>query len=114
MIPRIENANEKSYRPLPDGIDLKKSDIEGWGLFAIKDIPSGEILGMTHLHLDSKIIRTPLGGFYNHSENPNCEKVTQTYQNTPGVYYYLKTSRNILKGEELTVNYTFYDIEEIK
>ena len=30
---------------------------------------------MTHLQFGENIIRTPLGGFLNHSDKPNCEKV---------------------------------------
>ena len=101
MIPRIENE-DGNYRPLPEEVEIKKSSIEGYGLFAKTD--------MSHLHLDSKIMRTPLGGFYNHSDAPNCAKVSQTYNDTPGIYYYLKTSEYVKAGEELTVNYTFYNI----
>ena len=110
MIPRVENENENNYKPLPDEVELKKSPIHGWGLFSKKEIPKDYILGMTHLYLDSKIIRTPLGGFYNHSKNPNCIKVHQYYKNTPGSYFYLKSLRDIKEGEELTVEYTFYEI----
>ena len=32
------------YRPLPDGLTIKNSPIEGLGLFATKDINAGEEL----------------------------------------------------------------------
>ncbi|MDB4330245.1 SET domain-containing protein [bacterium] len=114
MIERIENADDSNYRPLPKEVELRKSEIEGTGLFAKEDIEKGHVLGMTHLYLDSKIIRTPLGGFYNHSDSPNCIKQKQNYRDTPGSYYYLVSLRDISKEEEITVDYTFYNIEDMK
>ena len=58
-------------------VTLKKNKYAGTGLFATKDIPKDTDLGVTHIHtsLDiENIQRTPLGGFYNHSDNPNCKK----------------------------------------
>ena len=112
VIERIENAEQTDYRPLPKEVELRKSEIEGTGLFAKKNIKKGFVLGMTHLHLDGKIIRTPLGGFYNHSDAPNCLKQEQNYNDTPGIYYYLKALEDIPAGEEITVSYTFYTLEE--
>ena len=66
------------YRPLPDFLTIKNSEIEGLGLFATKDIPSGTNLGASHIKLYSQIIRTPLGAFYNHSTEPNCAKDAQS------------------------------------
>lgn len=97
-----------SYNPLPENLTIKSSDIHGLGLYAIEDIPKGTGLGKTHLLLNDEIIRTPLGGFYNHSEDPNCTKVEI------GRDKYLIAINDISKGEEITVKYTFYDIEEIK
>ena len=62
------------YKPLPDSLTIQPSGIEGQGLFANQDIPAREHLGITHIKLGEKIIRTPLGGFINHSDNPNCVK----------------------------------------
>jgi len=109
----------QSYRPLPKKLTLKKSKIEGIGLFATRKIPKDTNLGVTHINssLDiSTIIRTPLGGFYNHSENPNCKKKVSVKQRSHGecrdlfVQYELITIRDIEKGEELTVYYSFYNI----
>ena len=36
------------YRPLPEYLTIQPSKIEGLGLFAIKDIPAYEVIGMTH------------------------------------------------------------------
>tara|TARA_B100000427_G_C15150871_1_gene438682 strand:+ start:53 stop:493 length:441 start_codon:yes stop_codon:yes gene_type:complete len=61
------------YRPLPDGLTIKNSPIEGLGLFATKDIKANSFIGVTHIRdeqFENKYIRTPLGGFYNHSNDP--------------------------------------------
>ena len=84
-----------------------KSEIHGLGVVATKDIPSGVSLGVTHI-VDDRFqdghIRTPLGGFYNHSDYPNCEK------HYFGDFVYLKTTREIKAGEEITCRYTFYNL----
>ena len=62
------------YRPLPDELTIKNSPIEGLGLFANKDIKANTFIGITHIRdeqFENKYIRTPLGGFYNHSDHPN-------------------------------------------
>ncbi len=61
------------YRPLPDGLTIKNSPIEGLGLFATVDIKKNTFIGVTHIRdeqFENKYIRTPLGGFYNHSNDP--------------------------------------------
>ena len=66
------------YRPLPDGLTIKNSPIEGLGLFATKDIKANSFIGVTHIRdeqFENKYIRTPLGGFYNHSNNPTVMRM---------------------------------------
>ena len=61
------------YRPLPDGLTIKNSPIEGLGLFSTIDIKKNAFIGVTHIRdeqFENKYIRTPLGGFYNHSNDP--------------------------------------------
>ncbi len=61
------------YRPLPDGLTIKNSPIEGLGLFATNIIKKNTFIGVTHIRdeqFENKYIRTPLGGFYNHSNDP--------------------------------------------
>ena len=99
----------KYYRPLPDSLTIKKSPIEGLGLFAKKKIQSDTDLGVSHIyHVDfeDNYIRTPLGGFINHSENPNCEVKT----NASGLNLF--TIKPISRGEELTLKYNLYDPTE--
>ena len=60
-----------NYRPLIDGLTVKPSKIEGLGLFTLVDIERGVKLGQTHVidYMTGEIIRTPLGGFINHSKH---------------------------------------------
>ena len=96
-----------TYHPLPKELTIKESTIEGLGLFALVDIKAGHDFGFTHVETSFSLIRTPLGGFYNHSENPNCE--TYNYGN---MRKRLRAIKDIKEGEELTVAYTLYSIEE--
>ena len=95
-----------SYKPLPDNLTIKPSHIEGLGLFATETIREGTDLGLTHLliknDIDVLIFRTPLGGFINHSDEPNCVRVDLHDK------WYLKTKKDINKNEELTLKYTMY------
>ena len=62
------------YRPLPKQLTIKNSAIEGLGLFAAADIKKHSFIGITHIRdeqFENKYIRTPVGGFYNHSNEPN-------------------------------------------
>ena len=52
------------------------------GLNAKEDFSAGEVFGETHVFAVSTTrrewVRTPLGGFINHSEEPNCYISTNT------------------------------------
>ena len=102
------------YKPLPDSLTIKSSGIHDLGLFADQDIRQGTNLGMTHLKIGDTIFRTPLGGFINHSNTPNVVKVElHTNGDDPSCVtkkWSLVTLRDIKKGEELTVRYTFYKV----
>tara|TARA_B100001287_G_C22484219_1_gene435838 strand:- start:204 stop:617 length:414 start_codon:yes stop_codon:yes gene_type:complete len=66
------------YRPLPDGLTIKNSKIEGLGLFATVKIKKNSFIGLTHIRdemFEGKYIRTPIGGFYNHSKESNIMKM---------------------------------------
>ena len=63
------------YKPLPKELRLGFSDIHDIGLFAKEDIPKGTNFGMSHIQVSDTLIRTPLGGFINHSDTPNCERL---------------------------------------
>ena len=66
------------YRPLPKELTIKNSKIEGLGLFATVKIKKNSYIGLTHIRdemFEGKYIRTPLGGFYNHSKESNIMKM---------------------------------------
>ena len=66
------------YRPLPKELTIKNSKIEGLGLFATVKIKKNSFIGLTHIRdemFEGKYIRTPLGGFYNHSKESNIMKM---------------------------------------
>ena len=105
------------YRPLPDSLTIKASKVNGLGLFAKETIPQATNLGMTHIKIGERIIRTPLGGFINHANDSNCVKVEllMTNHDDPTVKFDYKkwnliTIKDIKQGEELTLKYTFYKI----
>ena len=99
---------EKSYNPLPEGLRIQLSDIEGYGLFTLLFLKQGTNLGISHIKIKDELIRTPLGGFLNHSDDPNCEKVKLHKENY--IQYNLVTIKDIAGGDELTVKYTFYNV----
>ena len=98
----------RMYKPLPNSLVIQSSGINGQGLFAKQNIPARENLGITHIKLGEKIIRTPLGGFINHSDDPNCTK-SHTFINDYKQWN-LFTVKDIKAGEELTLEYSFYKI----
>jgi|TARA_R110000744_G_scaffold137921_2_gene248551 SET domain-containing protein len=100
--------NDK-YNPLPFNVSLRDSTIHGYGLFSKWAIPYNEKLGMIHFYVDKfEIIRTPLGGFLNHSVTPNCRKVIE--DTNSGKRAFLYTDTEILCGEELTITYDLYKV----
>ena len=101
-----------TYKPLPDGLTIKDSGIEGQGLFTIRDLSRGCNLGISHYRIDGEYIRTPLGGFINHSNEPNCERSQVRVK--PGFdKWNIIVIEDIEEGEELTLKYKMYDPEKI-
>ena len=107
---RLRKKARLMYKPLPDSLTIKQSGINGLGLFAKEGMAQGTNLGMSHLKIGDTIFRTPLGGFINHSDIPNCTK-TMVHVNDYKVWH-LITLDNIKEGAELTLEYTFYKIYE--
>ena len=93
------------YKPLPDSVTIKKSPISGLGLFATESIKSNTYIGTILIEHYGTLLRTPLGGFGNHSDTPNCEKRRNIDR------WNLVTIRDIKEGEELTWTYTLYNVE---
>ena len=96
------------YKPLPESLTIKQSKVNGLGLFALEGIAQGTNLGTSHIKINGDIIRTPLGGFVNHANESNCVKVE--LKEDQYKRWNLVTIRNIKEGEELTLQYTFYNV----
>ena len=120
------------YRPLPNQLTIRNSKIEGLGLFSDIKIIKNSFIGITHVKHESfpnNYIRTPLGGFYNHSKNPNIIKLgTDIFpeyefgktldsnsfssinkKNRENLnYFFLVSLKDIDPGQELLAQYTFY------
>ena len=96
-----EGRIEVTYKPLPDNLELRPSEIHGYGVFALEDIPAGKMLGLSHIQ-SPELIRTPLGGYINHSMNPNCIRILE------GNRWYLQSIQDIEEGEEITLMYKGY------
>ena len=97
------------YKPLPDYITIKESPINGLGLFATERITKGTLIGITHhpdSHAEDGFIRTPLGGFGNHSDTPNCFKLLME-----GKTWWIGADKDIEVVEELTWRYTLYNVK---
>ena len=97
--------DKETYRPLPEGLTIKESAIDGLGLHSTQEFEAGPKFGETHVLVHSRDrhewIRTPLGGFINHSDTPNCFITTDAGDRT------LYATRPIEEGEEITVYYRF-------
>jgi len=109
---RLRKKARLMYKPLPESLTIKTSKVDGLGLFAKEDIGQGTNLGLSHVEIEDTIIRTPLGGFINHSGDANCVKVELRMTNEKLNYkkWNLVTLQDIKEGEELTVRYTFYKV----
>ena len=97
------------YKPLPHYVTIKESPIAGFGLYASELIEQGTYIGMTHIayiKAEDGVVRTPLGGFGNHSATPNCFKVHKMEHMAST--WWLVAKRDIKAGEEITWSYTFY------
>ena len=115
---------KKLYKPLPHGLVIADSGINGQGLFTTRKLVAETDLGMSHVELGKLILRTPMGGFINHSNNPNCVKVKslltrQEWNHRTDLpddkYDHNFTKWNLIviedieEGEELTLKYKWYD-----
>ncbi len=100
-----------TYKPLPEGLIIKNSKVHGLGLFTTKSFPAGTDFGETHVFVVTnnrrEWVRTPLGGFINHSEEPNCYINTETEDRT------LYSVRPLKANVEVTVFYRFESYDGI-
>ena len=107
------------YKPLPKGLTISPSKIQGLGVFTQFFVPKGTNFVMTHIKFKDTLLRTPLGGFLNHSDDPNCHKAKLYFTNTDDpnfkfdfTKYNLVTLKDIEGGTELTLKYSFYTIKK--
>lgn len=101
------------YKPLPKGLIIGQSKIDGQGLFSTEFIEPYTDLGVSHIYLMDRLIRTPLGGFVNHSDDSNCVLEDSALSKDAGfMCKRLVTTRTIHPGDELTTTYQFYKIHE--
>jgi hypothetical protein len=97
----------KQYNPLPSGLTVADSGISGQGLFTTRRLVMGTLLGISHYRIDEEYIRTPLGGFINHADEPNCQRTQVRIR--PGFdRWNLTVMEDIEEGEELTLKYKLY------
>ena len=97
------------YNPLPDYITIKESSINGLGLFATEDISANILIGKIHVPSEKEengYFRTPLGGFGNHSDDPNCSKILMEDGS-----WWISANQDIMAGEEICWSYTLYKIK---
>ena len=90
----------------PGKYNIKKSDINGRGVFASKDFKKGELVGMAVTDEEAvtdvvnfRDARTDLGKYLNHQNKENA--ALKSENNTLNIY----TNVPIRKDEEITVNY---------
>tara|TARA_B100001057_G_scaffold167385_1_gene168069 strand:+ start:10488 stop:10844 length:357 start_codon:yes stop_codon:yes gene_type:complete len=101
----MKTFNESTYRPLPKEVTILNSLIDGLGLHATSYLNAGTVLGETHVLVHNRDrhewVRTPLGGFINHSDDPNSYIATDKGDRI------LHVIRPVKAGEEITVFYRF-------
>ena len=106
----------ETYRPLPKGLTIKSSEIDGLGLHSMQNFDAGFVFGETHVLVHSRDrhewIRTPLGGFINHADEPNCQR-HQIRVKPDFDKWSIMTLEDIEEGCELTLKYKLYDPKKI-
>ena len=105
---------KKGYN-IPTCLELKKSPLHGLGYFATEFIPKGSNLGICHYYdyseRPTKHLRNPLVGFFNYSVNKNAwlPIIKKEFINGMGWVTELITTKDIEKGEEVLLKYSWYD-----
>ena len=105
------------YRPLPKELTIKNSVIDGLGLFATTNIKKHSFIGVSHIRdeqFENKYIRTPIGGFYNHSDHPNVIRMVS--DSLPKLKFGdqidpTKSTQELNKGENNVEN-SFFHLQE--
>lgn len=102
--------NKFYYRPLPSSVTIKESEIDKLGLFAVEDIERDYDFGTTHIKVPPILtyIRTPVGGFLNHSKESNV-RLIQLNQWDDYKIFNMVSTRKINKGQEILLDYEHGD-----
>ena len=98
------------WKPLPEFLTISESQIDGLGLFTLKDLDKGVDLGISHIYngkFQDGYIRLSLGAFINHHEMPNCKAIISEIDSELGNLKHIRiiTINKIKKREELTIKY---------
>jgi hypothetical protein len=96
---------------------IKNSPIEGLGLYATMDIKANIFIGLSHIRdeqFENKYIRTPIGGFYNHSNEPNVIRMVSDALPKLKFGDSVDTKKNIREEKESKKNFedVFYHLHE--
>lgn len=107
--------NNEAYTALPTFLYPSASKIAGTGIFTHMVIKPEQLLGVGHFdlnkvslteeeykvfkHIPQGFLRSPLIGFMNHADEPNCEIVEI------GRFTVVKTIKRINVNGELTLDY---------
>lgn len=95
--------------------EIKKSNVSGKGAFSLRFVYHGDGYGIAFKKIsntgnpDKDFIRSSLGEYTNHSDNPNL-RVAKT-KGDDHIRYDFIAIRDIKKGEELFINYNDLDWE---
>ena len=105
------------YKPLPKQLTIKKSPIEGLGLYATEDIKKNSYIVVTHVRdelFENKYIRTPVGGFYNHSNEPNVIRMVSDTLPKLNFGDIVDPKKNIReeKNNKTSLEEAFYHLQE--
>ena len=94
------------YRPLPACLTIKESTVEGLGLYATEDIEKGYDFGTSHIKVPPIVgfIRTPVGGFLNHSKKSNTILIQFNNWDDYKIFNLISTCK-INKGQEILLDY---------
>lgn len=111
--------NIKKGYIIPKCVELKKSPLHGLGVYATEFIPEGTELGIGHYfdfhNRNGEIVnlRTPTIAFFNYCETPNVrlkqEKPSPKWECGYSIHNRIYTKKDIQKGEELLLKYSWYD-----
>ena len=90
-----ESERDQIGFPCPIPVAVRRSSIDGLGLFATTVFEAGKVIAPMRLRQS----RTPAGRYANHCDRPN----TSIFK--AGESVYLKAARRISVDEEITVDY---------